>query len=578
MSAVRRGSVVPDRAARLRKESTVSRITKLCEWLLKQPFVWGGLCCLAFYAFVVQSAAEGSKIERYFASHPVEYITTALFFVGVAALGIKLVEISTETLALDTALLPRIPKEGEPAARAGSLLVDLDDGPGFLRDSYQVTRLRDALVYVKRKGSADTLETHLRHLQENDSVKMHQGYATVRMISSTIPILGFLGTVIGITLAIAQLDGAKIDESLPAVVSGLSVAFDTTALALSLSIALLFLKFFVERAESRLLIRVDASVESQLIGRFQQRGESNDPNVTAVRRVSEEVLSTVKETGEEQGRLLTGALESTNRRWSDVVDRSTSVISDKLSDGIAEGLALHAKGLNESVAAFATDLEQTMIRHAELLNEGLVHHSDTLTAGAEKHTESITASTDRHSEAVQKGVNDHTDLLRSSLAEHAERLSAAEEGIAEENRRHLSDVEAAVGEALLVSAGRQEKLIQQSEQLLRDMQTSLIESAGTTVAQQEQLVKQGEILLRVIDATNQVQKLEESLNSNLAAVTQSHHFEETLVGLSAVMQLLSARLGQPSGGAGVSLTGGPADQGNRTAADVASAAEQKKAA
>jgi len=163
----------------------VSRITKLCEWLLRQPFVWGGLCCLAFYAFVVQSAAEGSTIERYFASHPVEYITTALFFVGVAALGIKVIEIATETLALDTALLPRVPKDGEPAGRAASLLLDLDDGPAFLRDSYQVARLREALLYVKRKGSADALESHLRHLQENDAVRMHQGYATVRMISST---------------------------------------------------------------------------------------------------------------------------------------------------------------------------------------------------------------------------------------------------------------------------------------------------------------------------------------------------------------------------------------------------------
>ena len=109
---------------------------------------------------------------------------------------------------------------------------------------------------------------------------------------------------------------------------------------------------------------------------------------------------------------------------------------------------------------------------------------------------------------------------------------------------------------MLVATDRQEKLIQQAENLLKEMQVALVEAAGTTVAQQEQLIKQGNILLKVIEATGQVKKLEDALNQNLATLASSHHFEQTVTSLSATLQLLSARLGQPGSSVdAVHLTG-----------------------
>jgi ElaB/YqjD/DUF883 family membrane-anchored ribosome-binding protein len=144
--------------------------------------------------------------------------------------------------------------------------------------------------------------------------------------------------------------------------------------------------------------------------------------------------------------------------------------------------------------------------------------------------------------------------------------------LAKENRRHLCEVEAALGEAMVLSADRQEKLIRQSEQIVQELQTTLNQStilaadrheqllrhgeellreiqqalgsaASATIEQQEQLVRQGEILLKVVDATGQVKQLENTLNSNLSSLSRSHNFEETLLSLSAALQLLSARLG-----------------------------------
>lgn len=504
----------------------MSRVTSFSEWLLRQAFIWGGLICLAFYAFVVRAAGEGSFLDRYFAGHTVAYCATALFFVGVAALAIKLMGVVLQFATLERVHLPSAGEDGQTVDDVPGLLDSLANESATVQDSYLVRRLQEALQHIRRKGSADTLESHLRHLQDVDISRMHQGYAMTRIILSTIPILGFLGTVIGITLAIAKLNlsGAAMDESLPAVVAGLSVAFDTTALALSLSTILLFAKFCVERVEIRLLTSVDANVDRQLIGRFQQYGSENDPHLASVRRISEELLSSVQNGMVQQATLLKQSFDRSSQQWSEILTDTATTLDEALSGAVLEGMTRHAAALNEGVSKQAADLENTLIRHAELLNEGLIQHSAT----------------------INQGLSEHTTALTNGLEDHRVALTDAEQQLAQENRRHLADVEAAVGEAMLVATNRQEKLIKQSETLLKEMQTALVEAAGSTVAQQEQLIKQGDIMLQVVEATGQVKQLEEALNSNLKSLAGAHNFQQTAAGLSAALQLMSIHLvGKP---------------------------------
>lgn len=505
------------------RELAVSRVTSLSEWLLRQSFVWGGLACLAFYAAVFRLAGEDSFWVRYFAGHETAYCATALFFVGLAGLIIKALGLAVQFAMVNTVRLPTDAMGVESVSDVPSLLGGLQDATSSITDHYLVRRLREALQFVGRKGSADSLEQQLRHLEENDLSRMHNSYGLTRIIVSTIPILGFLGTVIGITLAIAKLNlsGQAVDQSLPAVVAGLSVAFFTTAQALGLSIILLFAKFCVERVELRLLLAVDASAASQLIGRFQQYGTETDPGVASISMMSERLLKTVedgfsKQTGlieqnlEQTGQHQEEMLTQTSQRCAEILQDAASTLDEALSGAVVAGLSRHADAVNEGVRTLATDLDGTLVRHAELLNEG--------------------------------------------LDQHAAAMTDAETKLAEENRRHLGDVEAAVGEAMLVATTRQEKLIRQSEDLLKEMQVALVEAAGTTVAQQEHLIKQGDILLKVVEATEQVKRLEDTLNSNLNALAGSHNFEKTVAGLSAALQLLGARLGGPAAFQGVELT------------------------
>ena len=77
----------------------------------------------------------------------------------------------------------------------------------------------------------------------------------------TIPLLGFLGTVFGISQTVQELgegfrgqgDSGELLSRLQRLMEPLGVAFDTTIVSLSLSIVLGLLQSLIQRAETRVL-------------------------------------------------------------------------------------------------------------------------------------------------------------------------------------------------------------------------------------------------------------------------------------------------------------------------------------
>ena len=61
-------------------------------------------------------------------------------------------------------------------------------------------------------------------------------------------------------------------------------------------------------------------------------------------------------------------------------------------------------------------------------------------------------------------------------------------------------------------------------------------------------------ITRQVQTKAQVKRLEETLNANLNALAGSRKFEKTVTGLSAALQLLGARLGEPIAYQEVELT------------------------
>jgi len=346
------------------------------ETLARNPLLWGGVFCLGYYAMLhggmlVAALGEslGAFLLRYTASHSVEYVEVFLFFVGMAALFGKLQDLAGESSPLGKELLPQQQEDASVRQQAASLLPELKKLPSAWQRSRLLQRLQRALHYLARTGNVEELDHYLAQLDDQDRQEAGESLALVRIVVWAVPILGFLGTVVGITLAIANLDPKALESSLGTVVGGLGVAFDTTALALALSMVLMFSMFLVGRIEHRLLQRVDRRVRQLLLERFSASGWGADPRLAAVRRMSEEVIAHSRRLLEEQVQLWQQAVEQVQHSGAEVARQVAQAAADSLAEtaqGQMERLEQITRAHTEALVAATRPLTEALLRQHEL--------------------------------------------------------------------------------------------------------------------------------------------------------------------------------------------------------------------
>jgi biopolymer transport protein ExbB/TolQ len=316
-----------------RRYPPVSTLNALSAALLRSPLLWGGALAFACFALIHGGAISDPQLVRYLAGHWVMYAEVTLFCVGLAALGLRGLDVVNQRRRLDPELLGPIPSGGQDPEAAVEPAAALPSG-----DDYHPRRLREALDLVVRTGSADDLENHLKYLADVDAARVAAGYGLVRFIVWAIPIMGFLGTVIGITVAIANLSPTQL-ENISDVVAGLGTAFDTTATALALSMVLMFLQFLFDRYEQQLLAEVDAAAWTSLAGRFQVFGD--DGAALAVARLEATM-------GQGSARLL----ESQEQAWRALEQTAAAAVRQLVAEG---GEELRAT-LDESLGRWTESL------------------------------------------------------------------------------------------------------------------------------------------------------------------------------------------------------------------------------
>jgi hypothetical protein len=327
----------------------VSKLSALSTVLLRSPLLWGAALACGCFGLIHAGFITHPTVVRYLAGHWVEYVEVALFFVGIAALAMKVGDLARQQRQPDDDLLSPIPAGGQDPAEAADLGTSLPEVDGYLP-----RRLREALDFVVRTGSPEDLEDHLKYLSDLDAARAAQSYGLVRFIVWAIPIMGFLGTVIGITVAIANLSPTQL-ENISGVVAGLGTAFDTTATALALSMLLMFLQFLVDRSEQALLARVDETAWRLLAGRFQPLG-ADEGTALAVARL-----------GDTLGRGAARLLESQEQAWQ-TLERTAAAGVEQVMAQAGERLETAlARSLGDSLDAVTAHWSESLARtQAEL--------------------------------------------------------------------------------------------------------------------------------------------------------------------------------------------------------------------
>ncbi len=404
--------------------------------LLQLPVVWGGAATALFYALLRSQAAPDSLFQRYFDSHPTERVAVFLFFVGLASLGNKLWSVARQSLRFPDRVWPAAPEGGQPLAEGDTLLRRLEKLPVPIKAGLLGQRLRRVLEHLRKSGSAEGADAILQQHAEEDAARLHGSYGLVRIIIWAIPIVGFLGTVIGITMAIANLSPTALEESLGEVTAGLAVAFDTTALALGLSMVLMFAQFATDRLEQSLLERVDATAAEEFVGRFQESGTSRDPELALIRGLAENMTQSMERLVLQQVDVWKVTVDAAHQHWLRVAEMSGREWAGQLSSA-----------------------------------------------------------------------------LRTGLETQVEKLISAEESISESSRRHWLHV-----------------------------QQALDRNSTAIAEQQRELAEQGRLLHDVVRSAEQIQMLEHALNKNLAALSGSQDFADTVHQLNATIHLLNTQI------------------------------------
>ena len=351
--------------------------------------VGGGLLAGGFYGVVYVTA--WAPLQRYFLGHPVAIAATVLFCVAVAILSIKLLAVRHQWQLLrradDEALAPRRFNESpsdefqerhDAGFVARSWSQDLSKLPRAVGRSQLVVRLREVLLRQSGRGTTKHLADDLRELSSRDADSAHDSFALIRIIVWAIPMLGFLGTVIGITQTLGGLDFSDGQAAVDNLKSGLYVAFDTTALGLVLSIVAIFMQFPVERSEQQLLAAIDERV-GYLTGVHLPGDEAADNQFELLAHLCEGVRVAVAESLSNQTKLWRQTIDEAQGYWQQAHEVQSQSFVDAVEQTLTPALSDHATKM-QIVSDRNGDLLETQF---DRWQAQLSTWQETIVAGAE---------------------------------------------------------------------------------------------------------------------------------------------------------------------------------------------------
>ena len=127
-----------------------------------------------------------------------------------------------------------------------------------------VHRVLAGLKSARNTGRIAETDSVIESIADSDESIMESGYTLVRGFIWAIPVLGFIGTILGLMSAIGRFEGllpkpgsdvdtASLVTNLGAVISGLEEAFVTTGEALVCALCIQLFLTFVRGSDERFL-------------------------------------------------------------------------------------------------------------------------------------------------------------------------------------------------------------------------------------------------------------------------------------------------------------------------------------
>lgn len=218
----------------------------------------------------------------------ISFLNVFFFSWAMSIVYMKLQKLRHQREALLLDVLPFELGKEINSQNVGTFIDHVYNLPHRLRDSLMVNRIRKALELFEVKTNAADV-AHAMDSQSNiDSSRIGASYIMLKAFLWAIPLLGFIGTVIGLSHAIGGMDFrnleevSKIVDSISSVTSGLGTAFDATLLGLVLAVLLNFPMNSLSKSEEEMLNSIDAFCNEVLLPRLNDGSGAGGGDTAAI--------------------------------------------------------------------------------------------------------------------------------------------------------------------------------------------------------------------------------------------------------------------------------------------------------
>lgn len=210
---------------------------------------------------VLLRAQSGPWVDMFTKRGFTPYVVVLLFFWALITLLFKRLKLAHQRQALTLPIVPDSTDFVLTPKTADELITRVHLAADDPRQFILLNRLVTALSNLRNLGRVGDVDELLRSQSEQEQSHVENSFTLVRGFIWAIPVLGFIGTVQGLSMAVGGFgsalqetdDPASLVSSLKVVTGGLATAFETTLVALVAALILQLLMTFQQKAEYEFL-------------------------------------------------------------------------------------------------------------------------------------------------------------------------------------------------------------------------------------------------------------------------------------------------------------------------------------
>ncbi len=335
--------------------------------------------------------------QVFFSGGWVNYMEFVLFFWGLGILFLKFRKTRHQRDALLLDVLPDRLGRRVNATTIGKFVDHLYGLPATLRDSMMVNHIRKGLELFEARNSNSEVAALLDAQSAIDANKIGSSYALLKVFLWAIPILGFIGTVLGLSFAMAGFGSADLTDmealkgSVTAITSGLATAFNTTLLGLILSMLLIFPMSSIQKMEEDSLNNIDAFCNEVVLPRLDDGGTNAGASAGSIPQLVEQ---------------LAAGITASQREFLEEFNNSAEIFRN-LAVQLQEASAAHQQKVEEQFTNTLTELTTKTNDSIGSVAKSVADLTGKTGAAVEKSTESASL----YLQALNTGIRGLNEVL-----------------------------------------------------------------------------------------------------------------------------------------------------------------------